>query len=497
VANKDLELKIKATDEASGPIGRLATRINKLTEPGQKLTKEFGRLGSALNVKGFAAAGGAFKNVLGEVGALVTKFAALGAGAGFAAFTMLRGAVEAGDKLGEMAQRVGLTVDAYASLSFAAAQADVDQEAFNGAMDQFNKRLGEAKAGGGGLLSFLKQVSPKLAEQVKHAKSTEAGLALMTDAMARIEDPGKRAALAAAAFGKSGLQMGVFLHQGSKAIQEQQLRYMQLSGSQEEFARLSGDLDNTLRESEVAFLGVRNAVATGLFPAFGQLAIAATDFISKNRDGITRWANEAGAAISRWIDGGGIQRLADGFGKLVEFGGKVVDFLGPMGLAITAGAVAFGPLIASVISLGAALAPLMATFGPFLLAAAGIAAAGFEIYKNWDDLIFIFKDWGNSLKWAVLDAWEAVRPIFDKLGGVFDFFKGAFRTGATLLGFGESARPTLGAEGARPAAQTTVTQTEAKVSVDFNNLPRGTRVTQASSSQPVDLSLGYSMAGAQ
>jgi hypothetical protein len=115
--------------------------------------------------------------------------------------------------------------------------------------------------------------------------------------------------------------MGRFLHQGSAAIQEQQRRYMELTGSQEDFARGAGLLDNQMRETELAFTGLRNVAAGALFPALTQLAGAVTAFLVKNRDGLKRWATGAAAALQKWIDGGGIDRLV---ASLTAIGGAVV-----------------------------------------------------------------------------------------------------------------------------------------------------------------------------
>lgn len=527
-----LSLVIKAVDKASGPLRALTERLEKVNAPFKQIGKDFGRFSEAAGLSGFqkglSGFGGALKGVASEVFSLGAKLAGIGVAAGFALFTVVRGAVDAGDKLAEMADRVGLGVDAYASLGFAAAQADVDQEQFNGAMDQFSKRLGEAKAGGGGMLEFLKKVSPVLADQIKHAKGTEAAFSLMTDAMSRIEDPSKRAALAAAAFGKSGLQMGNFLHQGSAAIQAQQVEYLRLAGSQEAFARGAGDLDNTMRETEIAFLGLRNAAAAELFPVLSNLSKFLTDFMAKNRDSIKGWAQGAAKAIQGWIDGGGFERLVDGFTKVASGIGWVVDKLGPMGTAVAAASVMAAPLIASLVSLGGAffslvssaipplmsafsslgpvlssagawLAPFLVAAGPFIAAAVGIAAAGLSIYENWDALVFTFKDLGNSIKWTFIDAWNAVKGIVEKLGGAFEIFKdplgAAFNGGKMAFNhvFGsEGAAPMLGAAAAVP--QRVTQSSETRVSVDFNNMPKGTRVSQdPNSSQPIDLSLGYSM----
>lgn len=529
-----LELVIKAVDKATAPVRALTVQIHKLTAPlkNMKIFDRIGKLGDALNVggvmKGIGGVGGALKNVGGEVFALVGKLAGIALAAGAAFFSIVHGAMESGDKLGEVAARVGLTVDAFASLGFAAAQADVDQEQFNGAMDKFNKNLGDMKAGKGGeFLHFLNEISPALAKQMKAAKGTEAALSLMTDAFAKIDDPAKQAILASHAFGKSGLQMGQFLHQGSAAIQEQQLRYMELTGSQEEFARGAGALDNATRESSVAFTGLRNAVAGALFPALTELSRLVTKFLTSNRDGLTKWANNAAAAIKKWLDGGGFDRLVENLTSVATWIGKVVDWLGPMGTALTAVGILALPLIASLGSLGVAvislaieaipmmvaafgfvapvmvsaatgvmgfltaLAPAVLAIAPFILAAGALVFLAKTIGDNWGDLSFIFKDWANSLKWAVLDAWTAVKPILEKLSM---FFGETSPFGLALsAGNAVSSALTPSAVAAAAPVSTSLQSTEARVSVDFANLPAGARVTSDPlSSQPVDLSMGYS-----
>lgn len=531
-----VSLTIKAVDKATAPIRAISIRLHQLTAPIKAMSERFGKLGSALSglssvsgltgvAKGFVGLGGAVKNVGSEAFALGARMFALTGVAGFALWSIVKGAVDAGDKLGEMADRVGLSVDAYASLQHAAAQADVEQEAFNSAMDKFNKNLGEMTVGKGGeFLAFLNKVSPTLAKQVKAAKGTEAALSLMTDAFARIDDPAKSAALASAAFGKSGLQMGRFLHQGSAAIQEQQRRYMELSGSQEDVARGAGILDNQMRETELAFMGLRNAAAGALFPAFTQLGAALTAFAVKNRDGIRQWAERTGAAIQKWIDGGGLERLAASVTLFAERAAWLFDKIGGLtGAFVAIAAVMSGPLLAAIgsaipaiYSLGVAL--LTTPVGWFVLAVAAIATSAFLIYAHWGEISAFFAQtladfealgngflefqagilsldfdrafagWTTAVagfKAALLD----VIKISQYLPGIGLLNVGLVQSGMAdkLLG------PSVGATAAA-APVSSVQQTEARVSVDFANLPRGARVTtEPNSTQSVDLTMGYSL----
>lgn len=488
-----LSLIIRAVDKATGPLRQINARLERATAPARAFGKELKTFGdlSGLNRLGGAVkgVGKAINSVGREAFALGAKFAGMAAAAGLAMFAIVKGAVNAGDDLATMAQRVGLGVDAYAQLSFAAAQADVEQAEFNTAMDQFNKRLGEAKAGTGGLLSFLKRVSPALANQLMTAKSTEEAFGLMTRAMEKIPDSGRRAALSAAAFGKSGLQMGQFMGQGTKAIDEQRRKFFALSGSQEEFAKGAGDLDNAMRETEIAFLGLRNAAAGALFPALTQLAQALSGVLAGNRERLAAWAREAGAALLSWVQGGGLDRLVAGLKETASTVIRVIDALGGM-KAVGVGVAAFmaGPFVASVVSLvssivsltaalggvggGGAFAAMAAFLAPAAAVVAALGAVGaaiFQVHKHWDDL--------------KLNLGEFATDPMEFFGRNLSFLKDSL--------FGEDDRPAVGAERAKPV----VRNTEARVSVDFNNVPRGTRVTpDPKSTAPVDLSVGPAMA---
>lgn len=533
-ASKDypLSVVIRAVDQITGPLRAITDKLKGLTTANGKLGKNFKEFADVSGLTKFGSAfqgiGGAVKNVAGETVALGAKLFAMTAAATFAFISIVRGAVEAGDELDKMAKRVGVSVDYYASLAYAANQADISQEEFNGGMDKFSKALGEAKANGGPLLDFLKKVSPRLAEQVKGSKSAEEGLSLMTDAFVRLQDPQKRAALATAAFGRSGAQFGEFLHRGSGSIQQQQLAYLKLAGSQEGFASSSGELENALRDTRTAFEGVRSAIGAGLFPAFASLTDAVTNFIVDNREGLASWARDTGHAIEDWVKGGGMERLITNLKDLAREGMAFIDSIGGMKtIAIAAGAVLAGPLLAAfvglvpaVVALGVAL--LTTPFGWFVLAAGAVAAIGITIYKNWDEVKSFFEEFFPGItddaknlvtvfseivslakeisslndKWKHSgfkygdNGWEwktdlaDAKPQQDQPSSFAD----AAQTVKSLWNYrpGQALGPT--GPGAAAAAKV-------QVSVDFKNTPKGTRVTQSSDDgTDVDLSAGYAHA---
>lgn len=520
-----LSLVIRAIDKASPALNSVTKRIEKATGPVTGFGKSLDKLGE---VSGLSALGSSLKNVgsaVGNVGheavALVAKFAAMAAGAGFALYEIVKGSVDAGAELAEMSKRTGLSVDAFSSLQFAAGQAHVSQEQFNASMDQFTKRLGEAKAGGGPLLEFLNKVSPSLGRQVKGAKSTEAALSLMTDAFARLQDPMKIAALSSEAFGKGSLQMGQFLHQGSAAIQALQGNFLDLAGSQASFATGSEDLQKVLRQMDAAFEGTKNAAMTALYPAITQLSEALTDFLKENREGLTKWATETGAAITDWVKGGGLQDLGNSLKSIGAAVKDVVDALGGMkGVAVAVTLVMGAPLIGallgvvpavvgvvtSLITLNTALGMVGLTLGAVALpiaavtgAAIGLGAAGYEIYKHWDDLKFLFKDFWNGIVFDAQMAWKQIKPIVDAFASVMQG-TGFGSVASKLSGFGDSVSGALGSTkfdlGTASLASQSSSSEPAKVEVSFSNAPKGLRVsTEQNVSTEVNYSAGPLMVG--
>jgi hypothetical protein len=523
----DLSLVIRAVDKATGPIKEIRERIEKRLAPLKDATKAFQ---ANIGFEGIAKKWGAVKDAAGGVGqeiaTLGARLAGLAVGAGVAFWTIFHGAMEAGDQLATVSQRVGLNVDSFASLQYAAKQADIDAEGFVSAMDKFNKNMGELHVGdGGGFMKFLNEISPTFGRQMKAAKSNEAALSLLTDAFAKIEDPARRAILATTVFGKSGAQMGVFLSQGGAAIQAQQRRYMDLVGSQENSAQAASDLDNATKDLQTAFYGLHMTFAGAFFPTLTKLAAKLTEYFSGHRNGLKEWADKAAAAFDTWLSGGGLERLIGSLERIAGAIGSVVEWLGPMGSAFAGAGVLLAPLLASlasltvsVVSLGAELLPIFAAawaavapavtaaaapllgvlgtvaslslaFLPFLAAAAGVALAGKAIADNWGDLTFIFKDWGNSIRNVFRDAWEEIQPIIDAISGFashpFESLEGVVRH------VGDTAIPPRPA-GVPPAPGASSTQ--ANVTVDFSNLPRGARVSSPTGDAPVTVSAGYTMA---
>jgi tape measure domain-containing protein len=210
-----------------------------------------------------------------------------------------------------------------------------------------------------------------------------------------------------------------------------------------------------------------------------------------------------------------------------------------------------GPLITALASLAATIVTVgvaigFTPVGWFLLAIAAIAAIAVLLIKYWDPISTFFVDlwesikevFGPAVEWLtdlflewhplgrIIENWEPIKAFFSTLwDGIVTIFKRAWEdigpifekfwsfakyipanwgielAGEVVGAFNrrrqeraalEAERPTLDAAGAAPAQAGQ--SNEAKVTVDFENMPKGTRVTaDPHNGVPMDLSLGYSM----
>jgi hypothetical protein len=545
-----LSIVIRTVDQATAGIRAINARIAKVMLPVRSLGLKLQSLGRDAGLPKLAEG---FKGVGSAAAQLATRIGAVAVAAGLSV-AALKQAVDKGSMLAKTADNIGLSVDALAQLRFAAEQAGVAHDALDGALEELNIRLGEAKAGEGSLHSFLSQVSPALLKQMKAAKTTEDAFLLLSDAMVKLEDPTKKAALASAAFSDPGIKLITLLNQGSKGIKAAQQDYANLAGSQEGAARQSEKMNASMLRVSAAFAGVKAGILEGLAPAFIDLAERLGKFFAENREAITAWVKDFAEKLP-----GAVSSLMDGLDKLVDFIKPIWDAMGGIS---TAAAILAGVLgLKLVLAIKALSVAILTTPAGWIIGAiAAIALGAFMLVKHWDkvkaffvylwgvvrDAFMTFFNWvkGVFLKYTFVGAivrhwepitaffgelwdsvtavfqgaWDGIKFIVDQIMAVVDGVVGAVQkvTGAvrsvgegvgSFLGITEDAgapsaagpgelagRRLFGSPALDRLAAGGATRSEAAVKVEFANAPRGTRVTQGPrNTADVDLAVGYQM----
>jgi hypothetical protein len=129
-------------------------------------------------------------------------------------------AIKAADAMAKTADKVGVGVVALQKLRFAADLAGVEQAKLDSSLERFTKRIGEAAQGTGDAKKALGFLGVAFTDAEGKIRPTEAVLSDVADAMASVESPAQRAALAAQLFGREGVGLVLVLKGGSAGLQK-------------------------------------------------------------------------------------------------------------------------------------------------------------------------------------------------------------------------------------------------------------------------------------
>lgn len=123
--------------------------------------------------------------------------------------------VEAGGKIKDTADAIGIGTNEIQAWGALAGEAGVDQETFNSALDKFSKSLGEAAIKGGPALQMFKALG------VNVKGDTTAAFYQFADAVAKTKEGQQRTALVTEVFGKKMANLVPVISQGSAALKKQ------------------------------------------------------------------------------------------------------------------------------------------------------------------------------------------------------------------------------------------------------------------------------------
>lgn len=445
---------------------------------------------------------------------------------------------ETGDEAAKMAREVGLGAEALQELRFAADRQGVSTADLEKALGSLNNRVGMLRQGQGSLFTALNESNPALAEQLKSAQDTEQAFMAMMTVLGETENAADRAALAQAAFGRSGQSLVRIAEAGADgiaALRDEARQYGNIvsneaAANSEKFVDATTNLKNAL-------LGVRNNALTPLIERLQPLIQSMSDWIAENQeliqqkieDTISR-IGDAVRTLARLWDNGLIPAILAG---VVAF--KAIN----AALAVYTTAMAVGKAATLLFSASIMSVPV---FGWILAGITAIIAATVFLIKNWDEVKAVFqRAWGGIVEYAqgvweffrefaawlgdifapignaIKDRfvaafqfirsaaqamWDFVSPIFDTIASVIDKV-GNFlnnREGRTMAEgraanaerYGMTTRNTAGIE----QVSRTESNTRNQLDINMGNLPAGTRARMSGPRNP-NIRVNYGAAGAQ
>jgi hypothetical protein len=149
-------------------------------------------------------------------------------GGAFAVFA--KDTIDAADKLGDTAERIGVSTDELQRFQYALKLTGGETEGAEKALFLFNKTIGDAASGGGGAGDAFASMGIKLKDANGHVKSASELMPDVADKIAEAGSEAEKTALATKLFGKSGLTLLPLLKRGREGLAELNSEYDVLGG---------------------------------------------------------------------------------------------------------------------------------------------------------------------------------------------------------------------------------------------------------------------------
>lgn len=177
--------------------------------------------------RGAAVMGQAFGPAAGGAGKLTSALGPAGAAGAAGALTaalivlpgVMRDVIAEASNIGKVADRIDVTTDFLQEFRHVAKLSGVDVGEADKALEQFNKRIGEAVNKGGPLKDILEANGVALKDSSGNIRSTNNLLTDLSRLISGTESAQVKATIANEAFGRSGLKMINVLQQGPEAFE--------------------------------------------------------------------------------------------------------------------------------------------------------------------------------------------------------------------------------------------------------------------------------------
>lgn len=288
------------------------------------------------------------KAMLEATAAKIAGIGAAMAGAGATILAPLTAAVfqfaGAGAAIDDMSQRTGASAEALSQLAYAAGQSGTDIGTVEKSIRKLGKTVTEAADGSQGAADALAAIGLSAADLA--TMTPEQQLQTVADALAKIPDPGEKAARAMDVLGKSGADMLPLMNGGAEGIRdlmnEADALGLTLSGDQ---AAAAAAFDDTWDKLKNTFGAVSMQIGAALAPAITDLMSRVVPVVGQ----VVQWIRENGGLIK------GVAMLGVG---LTVAGAALTTFAGLLtGIAFVIGAITspLGIMIGLVAGLGVAI----------------------------------------------------------------------------------------------------------------------------------------------
>ncbi len=241
MASNRAQILISAVDQTKTAFDSIKRGLGGLTDTAKNVNGVLANLGVAVSVAGLTA--------------------------------MVKSAIDTGDALDEMSQRVGVSVETLSVWKPAAEQSGVSGESFEKGLRKLSTTMLEAATGSEDAARGFSAVGVEFKNQDGTLRATDQVLLDLAERFKAMPDGAEKTALAVQLFGKSGAELIPFLNQGRDGINELAAE-MQALGVQmsSETAAQAGNFNDALDKLKLATTSIGNQIIASLLPALNDMA---------------------------------------------------------------------------------------------------------------------------------------------------------------------------------------------------------------------------------
>jgi len=372
-----------------------------------------------------------------------TRIFAVGSALAAPAVVAAKAFASMGDQVAKMAKRTGLSVETLSELRFVASQTGTEFESLEMAFRKMQRSIYDAGRGLSTAVDALTDLGLRFEDL--DGLSPEKQFKLMAEAISRIEDPTKKAAIAMSLFGRTGTNLLPMFANGAAGIEAMQAEARKLgltmSGKDAKAAEdLTDAFDKLWKVVKMVVFQVGASLApalTDLGDGLARSASSAITWIGQNRGLIVSLARLAAGIVAAGVAMIAVGKAITLFSSLIGVAASVLaTLLSPIGMVITAVGALGAYLLTSTQAGGKALDWLGGKFA-VLKADALDAWQGIGDAMAAGDLALAAKilwltlkmEWKRGVQ-ALLDVWLGFKHGFLKL--VYGTWYGALALGELI-----------------------------------------------------------------
>ncbi len=420
---------ISAVDRATETLNAVNKRMMALTAPAERFNKALSKFGDVSGIRRLSAGiGDLGRGAMATAERMSRILAPLSAITGALSLAGLVRLTDQwsvfGQQLGFSAARIGISASRLQSLQGAARMAGASAGSLTSGLQSLQDTLTNAAAGRDAEAVVMFR---QLGIEFRGLTAADA-LPKLADRIAAIRNPTLQAMVATKLFGAAGEELLPFLRRGSAGMREYEDAARRHGLINEKGVKAAGDFQRAQTNLKMAVEGLGYAVAERLAPVLLPMLNDLAGWIDRHRTDIAETIGRIADAFKSWIDGGGLDRLTEQIGHLIERVDAIAQAFGGWKVAaIALGAVLTAKVLAPVLRLSGLLVRMGSVIGWARLLTGGLWGAVTQLHGDTDpnatpDGVYPgFKpDMDGSVHNFRNDVWNPLRRaagwVGDKLG---------------------------------------------------------------------------------